>query len=142
MEELLPQDIEELLQELDEEYGTRESIPHEVEELFRVLQAGDLYLARRNAAEELGNVRTSSPRIVRALIAAYDSDSYPEVRRAAASAPSASATVTPTRDLMRPLDAGTARPYERPFAWIQILVLRFSSRIVHGNRYSTSQSPT
>jgi hypothetical protein len=84
MEELQPQDIEELLKELEEESGTQESLPQEVEGLSHVLRSGTLSLTRRNVAEQLGKVGTSSPPIVRALRAAKESDPYPEVRRAAA----------------------------------------------------------
>ncbi len=84
MEELQPKDLEELVRELEEESGAQESLPGEVEELLRVLQSGTLYLARRDAAEQLGKVGTSSPRIVHTLIAAYESDPYSMVNRAAA----------------------------------------------------------
>jgi hypothetical protein len=84
MEELQPEDIEELLQELEEESGAQESLPQEVEELLHVLRSGSRHLDRREAAERLGNVGTSSPRIVRALRAAKESDRYATVARAAA----------------------------------------------------------
>ena len=84
MEELQPQDLEDLLQELEEEEAAQESLPREVEELLHVLLSGSRHLDRRDAAERLGSVETSSPRIVRALRAACDSDRYPEVRKAAA----------------------------------------------------------
>jgi hypothetical protein len=84
MEELQPEDIGELLQELEEEYGAQESLPEEVEELLHVLQSSSAALDRRDAAEQLGNLETSSPRIVRGLIAAYGSDPYSMVNRAAA----------------------------------------------------------
>lgn len=86
MEELQPQDIEDLLQELEEEGGAEESPPPDVEEFLRVLQSGSSALARRDAAEKLGKVGTSNQRIVRALIAAYESDSYQFVNMAAAEA--------------------------------------------------------
>jgi hypothetical protein len=82
MEELVPQELEDLVQEL-EEASAQESLPQEVEDLLRVLQSGDLHAVRQDAAEQLGNVGTSSPRIVRALIAASESDPHPNVRRAA-----------------------------------------------------------
>jgi Flp pilus assembly protein TadD len=84
VEELSPQDIEELLKELEKEDAVQESLPQEVEELLHVLQSSSAALDRGDAAERLGRVETSSPRIVRALIAAYESDSYSMVRRAAA----------------------------------------------------------
>jgi hypothetical protein len=86
VEELRPEDLEELVQEFEEEDGVQESLPQEVEELLRVLQSGSLYLARQNAADQLGRVGTSSSRIIRVLAAAQASDAYPEVRRAAAKA--------------------------------------------------------
>lgn len=84
MEELGPRELEDLVQELEGEAGALESLPQEVEDLLRVLQSSNLHSARQDAAEQLGNVGTSSDRIVRALIAACDFDRYPEVRRAAA----------------------------------------------------------
>ena len=44
-------------------------LPPDVEELLDVLQSDSLYGARRVAADKLGKVETSHPRIVRALIA-------------------------------------------------------------------------
>lgn len=84
MEGLQPEDIEDLLQELEEEYGAQESLPQEVEELLHVLQSRSRHLDRLDAAERLGNVEVSNPRIVRALIAAYESDPYAMINRAAA----------------------------------------------------------
>jgi HEAT repeat protein len=84
MEELRPEDIEELLQELEGASSTQESHPPDVEELLHVLQSGSLGLARRDAAEQLGNVGTIGPRIARALMTACESDPDLEVRRAAA----------------------------------------------------------
>jgi hypothetical protein len=84
MEELKPQDIEDLLQEREEGDGAQESLPQEVEELLRVLQSGSAALDRRDAAEDLGKVGTSNPRIVRVLIGAYESDPSSMVNRAAA----------------------------------------------------------
>ena len=84
MDELGPQELEELVQELKEEDGAQESPSQEVEELVRTLQHGNLYLARQEAAEQLGKVGTTSDRIVRALIAAYESDSFAVVSEAAA----------------------------------------------------------
>lgn len=84
MDELRLQHIEESVQELEGQYGAQGSLPQEVEELLGVLQSGHVYLARQDAAEQLGKVGTSSPRIVRALIAAYESDAYAIVNRAAA----------------------------------------------------------
>jgi tetratricopeptide (TPR) repeat protein len=76
------ENLQEIAVEPKEEKG--ESLTPEVEELLRILQSGTLYLARRDAAEQLGKVGTSSPRIIRVLRAAQESDPYPDVRRAAA----------------------------------------------------------
>ena len=84
MEELRPEDIEDLLEELEGKASAQDSLPQEVEELLHVLQSGNQYLARQDAAEQLGKVGTSSSRIIRVLTAAQESDPYPEVRRAAA----------------------------------------------------------
>jgi hypothetical protein len=84
--ELQPQDIEDLLQELEGASSTQVSHPQDVEELLYVLQSGSLYLARQDAAEQLGKAKTSGSQIIRALAAAQASDAYPEVRRAAAKA--------------------------------------------------------
>jgi hypothetical protein len=86
VEELHPEDIEDLLQELEEEAGAHEPLAQGTEDLLRVLESGSPYLARQNAADQLGNVKTSGSRIIRALAAAQASDAYPEVRRAAAKA--------------------------------------------------------
>ena len=86
MEELRPEDLEGLVQELNEEHDVQESPPQKVEELLRVLQSGNPYLARWNAAEQLGKLDTSSPRIVQALIVARKSDTHRVVRDAAARA--------------------------------------------------------
>jgi tetratricopeptide (TPR) repeat protein len=83
-QEFQPKDIDELLPGLEQEYGTEESLPPEVEELLHVLQSDGQYTARRDAAEKLGRVDTSSARVVRALVAAYESDPYAAVNRAAA----------------------------------------------------------
>jgi hypothetical protein len=84
MGELQAQELEELVQRLEEEYGAEESLPHDVEDFLHVLQSGTAAPARQDAAEQLGNVQTSSRRIVRALIAAYESDPSSMVNRAAA----------------------------------------------------------
>jgi HEAT repeat protein len=86
MEELKPEELEELVQELEGESSGEEPLQPEVEEILHVLQSGSPYLARQDAAEQLGRIRGSSPRIVQALNAAQESDPYMEVRRAAAKA--------------------------------------------------------
>jgi hypothetical protein len=72
------------LQELEEEDSTQASPPPEVEELLHVLHSGSRHRDRADAAEQLGKVETSSPRIVRALIAAYESDPHRLVKWTAA----------------------------------------------------------
>jgi hypothetical protein len=90
------QDIGKLFDELEarlavEESPSSEDSPSseeppssEVEELLRVLQSGSLYASRRDAAEQLGKVGSSNPRIVRALLTACKSDPYETVRTSAA----------------------------------------------------------
>ena len=84
MDELHPEDLEELVKELEGEPGIEESLSPEVESLLQDLQTGSLYLAREDAAEQLGKVETSSHRIVQALVGAYQSDPYSVVSKAAA----------------------------------------------------------
>jgi uncharacterized protein (DUF2267 family) len=116
MEESLSEDsIQEMLEELEEEQQSgQESLSSDVEELLRKLQSGSFYHSRREAAEQLdladtgvvqalkvatksvstrreaaeklGKVDTSSPRIVQALVVARKSDSHTVVRDAAAKA--------------------------------------------------------
>jgi hypothetical protein len=84
MEELQTQELEELVEELEGEGGADEALSPEVEELLRILQSGGAAPERRDSAEQLGKVTMSSPRIVRALVAAYESDPSSMVNRAAA----------------------------------------------------------
>ena len=83
MEELQPEELEELVQELQEESEEEEALSPEVEELLRDLQPSSLYLIRQRAAERLGELSESSPRIVQSLISARAFDSSPGVREAA-----------------------------------------------------------
>jgi hypothetical protein len=82
MEELQPEDLEELVQELEEEDRAEEISPQEVEALLRDLQA-DSIDTRRAAAERLGKLTTSNPEIVQALIAAKENDAIYAVKKAA-----------------------------------------------------------
>ena len=84
MQELPPEELEELVQDLEEKSHTEQSLSSEVEELLRTLQSDGPYLDRRSAALELGNLDTSDPRILQALAVAQASDPHPDVRRAAA----------------------------------------------------------
>jgi hypothetical protein len=82
MEELQPQDIEELLQELEEEDLAEESQPLNVSDLLRDLQAESID-TRKAAAERLGKVDESSLKVVRALVVVKETDSIYAVRKAA-----------------------------------------------------------
>ena len=84
MTELPSEEVEGLVEKLGEEGRAEETLPSEVEELLRVLESNAPYLDRCSAALELGNLGTSSPRILQALTVAQVSDSHPDVRRAAA----------------------------------------------------------
>ena len=75
MEELKSEELEELVQELEGESEEEEALSPEVEEMLRGLGPWNPSHTRRDAAEQLGRVRTSSPRIVQALIAACESPS-------------------------------------------------------------------
>ena len=83
MEELQPEELEELAQELGEESEKEEALSPEVEELLRDLQQGSWWMIRQGAALRLGKLSESSSRIVQALIAAAESDSILGVREAA-----------------------------------------------------------
>ena len=83
MEELRPEELEELVQELEGQPIAGESSVPEVEKLLRDLRAGSLD-TRLEAAHQLGASGTRGARIVRALLAASESDPHVEVRRAAA----------------------------------------------------------
>lgn len=82
MEELRPEDIEDLLQEPEEEDLAEESQPLNVSELLRDLQAKSID-TRKAAAERLGKLDESSLRIVRALVVVKETDPIYAVRKAA-----------------------------------------------------------
>ena len=84
MEELQPQDIEDLLQELEEEGGAEEPLPSEVEALLRDLQPASSFMTRLRAARLLGGISRSSRRVVRTLLTVAGTDSVSEVRAMAA----------------------------------------------------------
>jgi hypothetical protein len=86
MAELQPEEIKDLLKELEKEDLTQEALPQEVEEVLQTLQSSSDSSVRREAAAQLGRVGTSSHRIVKALIAVCGSDVQPEVNAAAAKA--------------------------------------------------------
>ena len=104
MEKPHSNDIDQLLQELEEESGAQKSPPPEVEELLQALQSGSGILDRRDAAKQLGSVATSSPRIVRALIAACESDPHPEVNRAAAKSVGDALAIEQAINALQPVD--------------------------------------
>ena len=54
MEELQPQELEELVQELERENGAEESLSAEFEGLLQSLQPAKAYTFRRRAAKRLG----------------------------------------------------------------------------------------
>jgi hypothetical protein len=74
MDELLPQDIDDVLQELEEDYGTKEPLPPEVEQLLQALQPPNFYVARQRAAKQLGTVSRSNQRVVHALVVLGETD--------------------------------------------------------------------
>ena len=69
MEGLRPEDLEELVHELEEEHGVEEPLAPDVEQYLQDLQPENVFITRKEAVEELGRLGTSHPRIVRALIA-------------------------------------------------------------------------
>ena len=65
MEELKPQDLEELVQELEGESSAQESPPPDIDELLRVLQSGTLHSilldgTLQNSSERWGQVALAS----------------------------------------------------------------------------------
>lgn len=84
MEELQPEELEELLQELEEEYGAEESPSPEVEALLRDLQPSRGFMLRLRAARQLGGLSSSNRQIVQALGTVAEIDHSDEVRAAAA----------------------------------------------------------
>jgi hypothetical protein len=84
MEELQPQELEELVQELERENGAEESLAPEVEALLQDLEPTRRYSLRRRAATQLGDVSRSSHQVVQALVTVAETDSATAVRAAAA----------------------------------------------------------
>ena len=82
MQQPSPEDIEELLDELEKEYGTEEALPPEVENLLQDLQPHNRVASRRRAAEQLGKLSESNLRIVQSLVAAGESTNVVLVQRA------------------------------------------------------------
>ena len=84
MEELQPEELEQLVQELGGESGAEEAPSPEVEQLLQDLQPNRRYAFRRRAAKELGEVGRSNRQMVEALVEAMESDSSATVRAIAA----------------------------------------------------------
>ena len=84
MEELRPEEMEELLQELRGEYDQEGALSPEVEQLLRDLQPARRFTSRLRAARQLGEVSSSSRQIVQALATVAESDASDEVRAVAA----------------------------------------------------------
>ncbi len=85
MEEQAPQDVDGLLAELQEDYGSDENVPPEVDALLRQLQA-ERHKARREAATLLGKLEVSGRRVVEALLEVAALDPTAGARRAAVQA--------------------------------------------------------
>lgn len=83
MEELEPQELEDLVQEMEEEDGAEESLPSEVKVLVQDLQPIRRYSFRRRAAEQLGNISRSSLQVVKALVKVAENDSSAAIRATA-----------------------------------------------------------
>ena len=83
MEELKPEELEELVQELQEESEEEETLSPEVEQLLRDLPFRPL-TARLRAARQLGGLGSSSRQIVQALTTLAEIDDSDEVRAVAA----------------------------------------------------------
>ncbi len=83
MEELGPEELEELVQELGGEAGAEEALSPEVAQLLKDLQPTRLYTSRRRAAEQLGEVNRSNREVVLALLVAGETDASADVRAAA-----------------------------------------------------------
>lgn len=80
------QELEELLEDLQDDYGSVETLPKEVERLLQELHSGEDFLSRHHAAATLGRIGTEYPKVRRALRAASESDPHGAVRRTAAQA--------------------------------------------------------
>jgi hypothetical protein len=83
MEELKPEDLQELVQELQEESSLEEALPPELEQLLRDLQPARRFTARLRAARQLGEVSIGSRQIVQSLATVAELDDSDEVRAVA-----------------------------------------------------------
>ena len=84
MEELKPEELEQLVQELQGESQEEEALSPEVERLLRDLQPARLFTSRLRAARQLGGLDSSSRQIVQALATVAEMDDSDEVRAMAA----------------------------------------------------------
>jgi hypothetical protein len=84
MEELQPEELEALVQELEGETGADEAPSPEVEELLRDLEPERPMELKIEAVRQLGELSSSNPQIVKALADASMWDASPEFRRLAA----------------------------------------------------------
>lgn len=86
MDEHAPKDVKDLLEELEDEYGAEEPLTSEAEHLLDELRPGSFFSNRKRAAEQLGRLGSSHPRILAALIELSESDKSYYVRKLAAEA--------------------------------------------------------
>ncbi len=84
MEELRPEELEELVQELEGVSGAEEAPLPEVEQLLQDLEPERPMELKVEAVRQLGELTSSSPQIVEALAAASMWDASPKFRRFAA----------------------------------------------------------
>jgi hypothetical protein len=84
MEEQDHQQVERLFEDLQQEYAIEEPLYPEAEKSLHELRPVKLFANRRRAAEELGQLGTSHPRIVATLVELSESDKSHFVRRLAA----------------------------------------------------------
>lgn len=84
MEELQPEELEELLEELEGESEEQETLSPQVEELLQNLKPATRPMLRIRAAKQLGEITTSSRQVVQALTIAAETDSVAKVRATAA----------------------------------------------------------
>ena len=84
MEESELQDVEQLLQELEEEYALREVPSPDVEKLLQDLRPERPFGRKKEALAQLGRLNSSNLRIVSALVEAKLSDPSRAARKLAA----------------------------------------------------------
>ena len=84
MEDLQPEELEELVQELEGESGAEEPLSPEVEKLLRDLEPERPMELKIEAVRQLGELVRSYPQIVKALAEASMWDANPQFRRLAA----------------------------------------------------------